>query len=188
MEKANGIDTCGAAVMRGAGTGEQAHAEGHYTVEGRAADGTLLFVDVIENLVTTEGKNFALETLLEGSGYTAAWYIGLIASTSYTAVAAGDTMAAHAGWLEAGGATAPAYSEGTRQAPSFGAASAGAKGTDAPVVFNMTGSGTVKGCFLASGSAKDGTTGVLYSAGLFSQGDKVLGAGDSLSVSYSASL
>lgn len=188
MEKANGIDTCGAAVVRGAGTGEQAHAEGRYTVECRAADGTLKWADVIDNLVTTAGKNDALDKYLAGNAYTAAWYIGLISANSYSAVNAADTMSSHAGWLEAGGATAPAYSEGARQAPTFSAAAAGAKGTSAPVVFSMTSSGTVKGCFLASASAKDGTTGVLYSAGLFSQGDKVLGAGDSLSVTYSASL
>lgn len=188
MEKANGIDTCGAAVMRGAGTGEQAHAEGRYTVECRAADGSLKWTDVIDNLVTTQGKNDALDKYLEGAGYTAAWYIGLIAATGYTGVNVADTMGAHAGWQEAGGATAPAYSEGARQAPDFGAAAGGSKGTSAPVVFSMTSNGTVKGCFLASSAAKDGTAGVLYSAGLFSGGDKVLGAGDSLSVSYSASL
>jgi hypothetical protein len=188
VEKANGIDTCGATVTRGAGSTEQAHAEGRYTVECRGADGTLKWVDVIDNLVTTDGKNFNLDTFLGGSAYTAAWYIGLIAATSYSAVAAGDTMASHAGWLEAGGANAPAYSEGARQTPTFAAASAGAKGTSTPVVFTMTSSGTAKGCFLASSATKDGTTGRLYSAGLFSQGDKVLGAGDTLSVSYSASL
>jgi hypothetical protein len=188
VEKANGIDVCGATVLRGAGTGEQAQAEGHYTVECRAADGSLKWIDQIDNLVTTQGKNDALDKYLAGAGYTASWYIGLISSASYTAVAAGDTMASHAGWLEAGGTNAPAYSEGTRQAPTFSAAAAGSKATSAAVVFTITSPGTTKGCFLASSSAKDGTAGVLYSAGLFSLGDKVLGAGDTLSVTYSASL
>lgn len=188
MEKAKGLDSCGATVRRGAGTNEQASAHGHYIVECRGADGALKWVDIIDNLVTIAGKNDALDKYLAGSGYTAAWYIGLISSASYSAVDEDDTMAAHAGWLEAGAANAPAYSEGTRQAPAFAAAANGAKATSTPVVFSMTGSGTVKGCFLASSATKDGTAGVLYSAGLFALGDKPLGAGDSLSVTYAASL
>jgi hypothetical protein len=179
---------CGASVQRGAGAGEQAHAEGKYTAVCRAADGTIKWTDVIENLVTTQGKNDALDKYLAGAGYTAAWYIGLISSASYSNIVAADTMASHAGWLEAGATNAPAYSEGTRQAPTFSAASGGSKATSAAVVFTITSAGTTKGCFLASSSVKDGTAGVLYSAGLFSLGDKVLGAGDTLSVTYSASL
>ncbi len=142
----------------------------------------------IQNLVTTVGKNFALDTVFAGSTYTAVWYMGLISSTSYSAVAAADTMASHAGWLEAGVANAPTYSQGTRPAPAFSSASAGSKATSSAVAFSITSTGTVKGCFLNSVSTKDGTTGTLYSAGLFSGGDKVVGNGDTLSVTYTASL
>ena len=62
---------------------------------------------------------------------------------SYTAVAAGDTMTSHAGWLEAGGAnlrpTAP------RRAVL--SAAAGGKATSTAASFAITGSGTIKGCF-----------------------------------------
>lgn len=188
MEKANGTDTCGATVARGAGAGEQAHASGWYQVECRAADGALRWTDRIDNLVTTAGKNDALDKYLAGAGYSAAWYLGLISATGYASVAAADTMAAHAGWLEAGGANAPTYSQTTRPAPAFAAAASGSKATSAAVAFSITGSGTVKGCFLASTSTKDGNAGVLYSAGLFAAGDKAVSSGDSLSVSYTASL
>lgn len=146
------------------------------------------FVDTFDNLVTTVGKNDALDKHLAGSAYTAAWYMGLISSTSYSAVAAGDTMASHAGWLEAGIANAPTYSQGARPTAAWSAAAAGSKALSAALTFSITSTGTVKGCFLNSVATKDGTTGILYSAGLFTGGDKVLANGDSLSVSYSASL
>lgn len=188
MEKANGTDSCGATITRGAGADEQAHAEGRYQVECHDAHGNLVWSDHIDNLVTTGGKNDALDKYLAGTSYTAAWYMGLISSTSYSAVAAADTMASHAGWLEAGTANAPTYSQSTRPAPAFSSASAGSKATSAAVVFSVTGTGTAKGCFLASVATKDGTTGILYSAGLFSAGDKAVSNGDSLSVTYTASL
>lgn len=132
------------------------------------------------NLVTTVGHNFDLDTLLGGSSYSAAWYIGLIGTTSYTTgVAAGDTAASHGGWAEFTG-----YTEGTRPAPSFGAAAAGVKATSAPVEYSINAAQTVKGAFLISNATKGGTTGTLFSAGLFTNGDKAVDDGDTLRVSY----
>ena len=141
------------------------------------------WVDTIHNLVTTAGKNDALDKYLAGSAYTAAWYLGLISSTSYTTGPnVADTAASHSGWTES-----TVYSQSTRVAPSFGAASAGSKAASA-AAFTINGTDTIKGCFLISNSAKSGTTGILYSAGLFSNGDKPVGSGDSLNVAYTATL
>jgi hypothetical protein len=56
----------------------------------------------------------------------------------------------------------------------------------------ITGAGTVKGCFMVLGSGAlntiMNTAGTLYSAGTFSGGDKVVGNGDTLNVSYTASM
>lgn len=141
----------------------------------------------IPNLVTTVGKNFLLDNGLNGSAYTAAFFMGLISLVSYTAVAAGDTQASHAGWLEAGNANAPTFS-GARKTAAWSAASAGSKALSAGLVFTFTGAGTVKGCFLTTGSVVDGTTGTLYSAGLFSGGDQPVVSTNTLTVSYTASL
>jgi hypothetical protein len=179
-------------VIRGTGLDECAKAHGRYEVECIGADGKLKWRDTIENVVATVGKNLALDTFLAGSAYTVVGpFMGLISSTSYTAVAAGDTMASHPGWLEAGGANAPTYS-GNRKTAVWSAAASGSKALSAALSFAITSSGTIKGVFLCYGSGalntKDNTAGVLWSAGTFSTGDKAPVNGDTLNVNYSTSL
>lgn len=170
-----------ASILTGAGLAEAAQLGGRYRVECVGADGQVKWVDYIDNLVTTAGKNDLLDKYLAGSAYTAAWYLGLISNSGYTAVAAGDTSASHAGWTES-----TAYSNATRVAPSWGSASAGSKASTA-TAFTINATDTIKGAFLISVSTKGGTTGILYSAGLFSGGDRSVIGGDTLNVTYTAS-
>lgn len=160
---------------------EAVHAAGRYTVECRGADGQLKWSDSFSNLVTTAGKNDLLDKYLGGAAYTAAWFIGLIDSVSYSAVAAGDTASSHAGWIES-----VAYSNATRPAPSWGAAASSTKASTA-TGFTVNATATIKGAFLISNSTKGGTSGLLYSAGLFSGGDRAVVGGDTLNVTYTAS-
>lgn len=151
---------------------------GRYVFECYGPDGQLKWRDSLDNLVTTVGKNDLLDKYLAGSAYTAAWYLGLISNTSYSAVAAGDTSASHAGWQES-----TAYSNATRPAPSWGAAASGSKASTA-TGFSINATATIKGAFLINNSTKGGTTGVLFSAGLFSGGDRAVANGDTLNVTY----
>lgn len=143
---------------------------------------------VIHNVVCTAGKNFLLNNGINGSAYTAAFYMGLISSVSYgVGPQAGDTAASHAGWLEAGGTNAPAYS-GTRKPAAWASASSGSIALSAGLVFTFTGPGTVKGCFMGTSNTIDSTTGTLLSAGTFSGGDQPVVATNTLTVSYSLGL
>jgi hypothetical protein len=202
-ERANARECNDASVIRGSGIGEHqalktpsltanAEAHGRYEVECIGADGKVKWRDIIENVVATVGKNLALDTFLAGSAYTVTGpFMGLISSVSYTAVAAGDTMSSHAGWLEAGGTNAPTYS-GNRKTAVWSAAASGSKALSAALSFAITSTGTAKGAFLCYGSGalatKDNTAGTLWSAGTFSTGDKAVVNGDTLNVNYSTSL
>jgi hypothetical protein len=191
-ERAQARECSDASVIRGTGLGEQAEAHGRYEIECIGADGKLKWRDTIENVVATVGKNLALDSFLAGAAYTVVGpFMGLISATSYTAVAAGDTMASHAGWIEAGGTNAPTYT-GNRKTAVWSAATAGSKALSTALSFAITSTGTVKGAFLCLGSGasatKDNTGGVLWSAGTFSTGDKAVVNGDTLNVNYSTSL
>jgi hypothetical protein len=118
--------------------------------------------------------------------------MGLISSVSYGAgPVVGDSMGSHGGWTEAGNANAPTYTA-PRKTAAWSAAGGGSKALSAALSFAITGTGTVKGCFLVYGpgavSTIDNTSGVLWSAGLFTGGDKAVVNTDTLNVTYSTSL
>jgi hypothetical protein len=140
------------------------------------------WLDESLNTVTTVGKNDLLDKYFAGSGYTAAWFVGLISSVSYSAIAAADTMASHAGWTEAGGTNAPTYTGNRPALTAATAASGGSKTASAASSFTFTGTGTIKGLFTNTVTTKDGTTGVLYNAVLFTGGDRAVVSTDVVNV------
>lgn len=185
-------DDCDAALVRAGSVADFARIEGIYTFECFGPDGKLKWRDTAQNTVMTEGKNVILDQALAGSSYTVTGpYMGLISSTSYSAISAADTMASHAGWLEAGNANAPTYTA-PRKTAVWSAASAGAKALSAALSFAITGAGTIKGAFMAfftgAVSTIDNTSGKLLSAGLFSGGDRAVLSGDTVNVSYTLTL
>lgn len=190
-EKLNSVDTFAAGIIGNTGMMESMEAPYFtYNFDCYDADGNLKWSDSIRNVVTTVGKNDLLDKYFAGSAYTATWFCGLISSASYTAVAAGDTMASHAGWLEAGATNAPTYTA-PRKTVSFSAASGGSKSTSSAASFLISGTGTVQGAFTVGSTSAtstiDGTAGILYSASAFGSTRAVL-SGDTLNVSLTLSV
>ena len=185
-ERLKAAAAAAAAVMMGSGVAEHAHAQGYFTAKCYDAQGNLKWEDTFPNVVTTVGGNDILDKYLAGSSYTAANYMGLIGAVSYTGTPViGDTMSSHSTWTEAGGTNQPTYSQSARPTCAWSSAASKSKSLSSPLTFSITGTGTAKGCFLTTVATKDGTTGTLISAGLFTGGDKAVANGDTLSVSYS---
>ena len=162
---------------------------GHFDVECHDSAGVLLWKDSFNNLVTTIGKNSLENIGLGASGTAGNAFMGLISSTSFSAVSAADTMSSHAGWLEAGNANTPHYS-GSRATMTFGAASSGTI-ISTGNAFVFTGSGTVQGGFIdfstgATGTI-DNTAGVLFSAGTLASAQPVIST-NTLTMSYTLTL
>lgn len=178
-EKINLVDASDVTIAKSSALAEGLTATGAYTVECVGADGQVKWSDDFKNLVVTVGKNDILDKYFAGSAYTAAWYLGLVDGASSPTYAAGDTLASHAGWTENSG-----YS-GTRKAPAWGSASAGSKATTA-TSFSINAAGTIAGAFMCT--AASGTSGVLYSVGSFTGGNRIVANGDTLNVTYTASV
>lgn len=155
---------------------------GKYTWE-HWRDGKLLDSGEFPNGITNEGKNDILDVYFSDATATAAasWYISLIVDTGYTGLAAGDTMSSHSGWSEY-----TSYSQSTRPAWGPGNPASQSITNASPVVFNFTGSAVIKGIFITSVNTKGGTTGKLWSTGLFAA-DRSVVNGDEIRVNYTLS-
>ncbi len=167
---------------------EKVKAGGVFTVQCRDSQGNLKWSAEKHNLVVNVGLKDMNDKYFTGSGYTAAWYIGLYGSGSTNNPAAGDTMSSHIGWTEV-----TAYSQATRPAATFAAATTAdpsvITNSASPATFSINGTTTVGGAFLTSDNTKGGSTGILFSASDFqSPGDRSVVNGDTLTVTYTFSL
>lgn len=184
-------DVVSASLVAKPGSTERVGAGGVFTVTCHGSDGQLKWSDSFHNLVVNQGLQDMNSKYFKGAGYTAAWFLGLVTGPgSGTTFAAGDTLASHAGWTE-NTAYTTSGGAGVRAAVTFGTATTAdpsvLNNSASPSVFTMTSNAqTIAGAFLASVST--GTSGILFSAGDFTGGDKVVDSGDSLSVTYSFSL
>lgn len=165
-------------------------AHGRYSAVCTDADGNVLWEAEFDNLITTLGKNALWANTLAASAFTTTGpYMGLISSASFSAVAIGDTMASHAGWLECNATNAPAYG-GTRPTVTYGAPSGGVVTANA-ATFVFTNSGTIQGAFQVTGAAADAdnthTLGVLFSAGTLAVAQPVVST-NTVTVTWSGTL
>lgn len=166
--------------------------DGQYIVECRDAAGNLKWEEEFPNLVVAVGKELMLNTLLRTSGtYTTVGpFLGLINNS--TTFAAADTMTSKT-WTEL--TTYTVGGSAVRGTAVFAAASSSGltpsnvtTSTATAITYTMTGSATVYGCFLVTGtgavSTISSTAGVLYSEGNFSTA-KTVTSGDTVTVTYS---
>jgi hypothetical protein len=148
-------------------------------------NGNLKWEDEFPNLVVNEGLQDLNDKYFKGVTYTAAWFLVLVLGPgSGTTYAAGDTIATHAGWTEF-----TDYS-GNRKAVTFGTPTLAdpsvIDNSGSPSQFVITGAGgTVAGAFLCS--VATGTSGILFSEGDFTGGDKIVASGDTINVTYTFS-
>jgi hypothetical protein len=183
---AKSTDTVISSVHSGGKLDNGAYGGGVFSIECRDKDGNLKWKDESHNLVVNVGLQDMNTKYFKGSSYTAAWYLGLIQGPgSGTTIAAGDTLASHAGWTES-----TAYS-GNRKAVTFGTATTAdpsvISNSASPAVFSINATATIAGAFLAS--VDSGTSGVLFSAADFqSPGDRSVVDGDTLNITYQFSL
>ena len=166
--------------------------DGQYIVECRDAAGNLKWEEEFPNLVVAVGKQLMLDTLLRTSGtYTTVGpFLGLINNS--TSFAAADTMTSKT-WTEL--TTYTVGGSAVRGTAVFAASSSSGTtpsnvttSTATAITYTMTGSATVYGCFLVTGtgavSTISSTAGTLYSEGNFSTA-KTVTSGDTVTVTYS---
>jgi hypothetical protein len=199
-EKVDAQDSTGVTLIRGGEANEQIQITGHYDVKCLDVDGNVKWEDIIKNLVVTVGKNDLLDKYFSGSAYSATWYMGLVDNASFLNYSATDTLASHAGngtttgWIEFLSYSISGGNTTNRPSPTWlaaGATTAGSKSTQA-VTFTITASGNVQGALMcttqAKGTATNGGAGILYSAGTFAGSNRAVASGDSLIVTYTASV
>jgi hypothetical protein len=188
MNKSKCADRMVGQVEKKVGSTEGAKGGGVFYFECYDKDGNLKWSDVAKNLVVNVGLQDMNSKYFKGSGYTAAWYLGLVNASPSPTFAAGDTMASHAGWVET-----TDYSGSNRATVNFGTATT----ADPSVIdndssqasFSITGTVTVAGAFLTATQNKTTNTGVLFSVAAFeSPGDRSVVNGDVLNVKYEFSL
>jgi hypothetical protein len=187
MNQAVSNDKINATFVAHNGLTSRMAAGGVYTVQCFDKDGKLKWEDKSHNLVVNQGLKDMNDKYFAGSGYTAAWYIGLITGpSSGTTLSATDTLASHAGWTEftnyAGSRKAAVFAAATLADPSVITNSA------SPASFSISGAGgVVAGAFLAS--VNSGTSGILFSESDFqAPGDRTVVSGDTLNITYAFSL
>jgi len=187
-DKAKSSDLVGGSLAKAGSADNKLRAGGIFTVTCRDKSGNLKWQSKSHNLVVNVGLADMNTKYFKGSGYTAAWYVGIYGPASTNSPSSSDTMASHAGWTEV-----TDYSNPTRPLAVFGNATTADPSVIAnsasPAQFLITASANVGGAFLTTGDLPGGSSGILFSASDFqAPGDRVVQNGDTLNVTYTFSL
>lgn len=152
-------------------------AKGKFIVE-HIRNGEVIGEYEFPNGIVDQGLNSILGIMFHSDTQITTWYIGLIDNSGFSSLANGDTLASHAGWNEFTSYT------GNRLSWGPGASSSRSITNGSTVNFPITGSGTLKGIFVAS--VATGTSGTLWSTAAFGSTVAVTN-GDTLKVTYTVS-
>jgi hypothetical protein len=177
-------EMCRAQIIRNRPTVDILNIKGRFRAE-HFRRGRLIDVYDVANTVMNVAKNALWDTYFNAMTQVAAasHFMSLISSAGYSAIAAADTAASHAGWTEA-----TAYAAATRPVWGQGAAASQQITNASPVSFVASSGFTAKGLFLITESTKGAGSGLLFCAGLFTAGDAVLAASDELRVTYTGAM
>jgi hypothetical protein len=159
-------------------------------------EGRLLDIYTFPNGIVNQGKDLLLDVMFDEETAIVTWYLGLISSVSYSALAATDTYDGindTNGWTEFADYTDAnnASSAVTRPAwPTDAASSQSITNGGTLAIYDITSSGTVKGMFCVGGTnaqtKSDSTASgnYLWATALFNSGDVPVNNGDQLKVTY----
>jgi hypothetical protein len=187
IERLSPMEYVGAGLLVKPTLMEEMLIHGEFSIEC-LRDGEIVWEETFHNLVFNAGKADLLDKYFAGSAYTATWYMGLVDGGSAPTYNAADTSASHAGWTENvtySNAARPtiAWNAATGTGGGSGSAGTGSKASTA-TAFNINGTATIAGCFLATVSTKSGTTGIFYSGGSFTGGNRAVQNNDTLNVTW----
>lgn len=148
-----------------------ARLKGKWTIE-HWRGGRLLSKESNFNLIVNEGLDKVLDSTFHNDA-SATWYVGLKLTG---AVAAGDTLASHAGWTEF-----TDYTGNRQEYVEAAASSQSITNTASPAAFPITGTGAVTGAIMAD--VATGSAGVLMCGVEFAATKNVVN-GDTINVTY----
>ncbi len=133
------------------------------------------------NTVMNIALNEILDIMFDSGTQITTWYMGLIDSAGFTAIAKTDTSASHGGWAEN-----TDYDEATR--PIWNPDPPSSQIIQNPItaltVFTMNATKTITGAFVISENTKGGAVGILWSATLFEGDDLDVIATDIINIQY----
>jgi len=177
-------------------TASEIQLKGHVHLE-HIRNGEVIGVYDFPNGVVNEGKNRLLDVMFDSGTQITSWYLGLIDNTGVTLAAddiyddinqAGNAWDEFTDYTDAANAdsalTRPLWTPGEPASQSI------TNGT--PVVFDITGTGTLHGLFLAGGTGADtkgnhASTGVLWATAPFTGGNVPVADSDQIRATYTVS-
>lgn len=184
------------------GMEDQLNLRGRFEVE-HWRNGIMIGKMSFRNGIVNEGKNKLLNVMFDAATAVTTWYMLLIPTTGYTALANDDIYddidQAGNGWDEFKTYTDPGNADSTVTRPVWNPAPASGQSisNSSQVVFDITGSATIKGIGIVGAPAgatavpatkgDHAADGVLWATALFDQGDTAVVNGDQLKITYTVS-